>query len=76
LLDLYGYQITDDQENSEVFLKLVAKHLPIVPINADLSAVDTIDLFINLDYDLSGIVTDKEWVEDFLENYRAFTKLH
>jgi hypothetical protein len=75
-LNLYGFKIADDNEKSQVFLKLISKHYPITPSNTDLSAIDTVDLFIKLNYDLSGIVTDKEWVEDFEENYRAFTKLH
>lgn len=73
-LAVYGFMIVNDDDNASVFAKLSYKAEPSEPKSTQLNTKDTLALFIEMNYDVTGIPSDTEWVEDFEEKYASFCR--
>lgn len=57
-----------------MFAKLSPRPDAEEPLSSQLSTPNTLDLFIKLNYSITNIATDTEWVEDFSAKYGDFCK--
>lgn len=72
LKDKYGYIFENDEDHSQVFVKLIEKNKKLIPNQKDIGRVDSLKLFISCYYSVTGLESDTEWVEDFKNKYNKF----